>query len=64
MLAILRRSIKQVAGPHLRGSALPTAYTAFELRGNVAAVASHWRHCVLFDRPGNRNLDLLGRIGV
>ena len=65
MPAILHRSVKQVAGPHLRGSMLPIAYTASELiRGNVAAVASRWRHCVLFDRLSKRNPDLRGRIGV
>ena len=29
-----------------------------QLRRNVAAVASRWRHCVRFDRPGNRNHSL------
>ena len=28
-----------------------------QLRRNIAAVASRWRHCVRFDRAGNRTSD-------
>ena len=31
---------------------------ATQLRRNIAAVASRWRHCVRFDRPGNRTPNL------
>ena len=36
---------------HFRGSA--RGWTT-QLRKNVTAVASRWRHCVRFDRPGDR----------
>ena len=35
-------------GAHLRALRLAT-----QLRRNVAAVASRWRHCVLFDKDPN-----------
>ena len=31
---------------------------ATQLQRNVPTVASHWRHCVRFHRPGNRTPDL------
>ena len=40
-------------GPSPRPSALAT-----QLRRNVAAVASRWRHCVRFDGPGIRTSGL------
>ena len=43
------RSVQQLAGPSPR----LIAWTA-QLRKNSVAITSHWRHCVRFDRPGNR----------
>ena len=31
---------------------------------NIAAVASRWRHCVRFDRPGNRTCTYCSNSGV
>ena len=44
-------------GPFPRFSAWAT-----QLRRNIAAVASRWRHCIRFDRPGNRIPDLAHRL--
>ena len=35
---------------------------ASQLGRNVVAVASHWRHCVRFARPGNRVVDFRTRL--
>ena len=42
-------------GAHLRG--LISAW-ATQLQRNIPAVASRWRHCVLFDWPGIQTQDL------
>ena len=46
-LAILRRSVLRVARSFPRRSAWPT-----QLRRNIAAVASRWRHCINLNSPG------------
>ena len=47
ILAVVRRSVLRVGGAHLRVIALGQHSS---IRRNVAAVASHWQHCVRFDR--------------
>ena len=45
-----------------RGPSPQLSAWATQLRRNVAAVASRWRHCVRFDRYGNRIPDLPHRL--
>ena len=52
-LALLLQSVERVAGPSPQLSA-----SATQLRRNITAATSRWRHCVRFNRPGNRIYDL------
>ena len=48
-------------GVHFRG--LGPGQRSFEVRKNIAVVASPWRHCVRFDRFKMRTTDLTGSRG-
>ena len=48
ILALLRQSVQRVCEAHLRVFA-PGQNSC--VRKNAAAAASHWQHCVQFDRP-------------
>ena len=56
------RKLNQIKTSNLHYSRVITPkrliFATTQVRRNVAEVASHWPHCVQFDRPGNFNPDL------
>ena len=50
ILALIRRSVYVIKVPELNSAAYIAQ--AIQFRKNVAALASRWRHCVRYDRPG------------